>query len=75
MGKKYNKLYNDVCEALHANDRFIICSRNTHDEVVEYVAAVIGEYFKNSGGLFFTKEGLAETIVSELLLMGNRKVS
>lgn len=36
--KKYTELYNDVWQALHKRDKFVVTSDKTHDELVDYLA-------------------------------------
>lgn len=64
--KKHVKLYNRVFKALHADDKFVIVSQKTHDEMVDVVEAAIRVCESGSGQR--NARFLAEAVISAMTL-------
>jgi hypothetical protein len=68
--KKYQKLYNRMWEALHADDKFVVANKRTHEENVRRMVAAMREvpagaaYARYFGPL----DALAEACLDALIL-------
>ncbi len=64
--KKYVKLYNRVWEALHADDKFVVTSDKTHEELVAYLTRHLESKFRVFSHLFPWEE-VAEACIDALV--------
>ena len=62
--KKHVKLYNRVFEALHKEDKFVLASDKTHEEIVDVITAAIDRNLESH-----CTRDMAECVLTALLGM------